>query len=62
MIKKVTLNKTKCFLVENELNELSKKVRLISTKGLTRDLINVCRILKGAKYFFENGLQNYFLF
>ena len=61
MIKKVTLNKTKCFLVENELNELSK-VRLISTKGLTRDLINVCRILKGAKYFFEDGSQNHFLF
>ena len=38
------------------------KKRLISTKGLTRDLINVCRILKGAKYFFEDGSQNHFLF
>ena len=26
--------------VENEINELTKKVEAISTKGLTKDLIN----------------------
>ena len=28
-------------LVENELNELSKKVKAVSTKGSTKDLINI---------------------
>ena len=36
---------------ENKLNELSKKVKSISTKGLTKDLINTTSILTGAKYF-----------
>ena len=36
---------------ENELNELSKKVKAISTKGLTKDSINKFSILNGAKYF-----------
>ena len=34
-----------------ELNELSKKVKVISTKGLTKDLINKLSIFNGAKYF-----------
>ena len=38
--KKVTSNKTKYLLVENDLNELSERVKAISTKGLTKDLIN----------------------
>ena len=29
-----------------------KKVKAISTKGLTKDLINTLSILSGAKYFF----------
>ena len=33
-------------MVENELDELSQKVKLISPKGLTKDLINRYRILK----------------
>ena len=37
--KNVTSNKTKHVLVENELNELSKKVKVISTQGLTKELI-----------------------
>ena len=37
--KKITSNKRKHVLVENELNELSEKVKTISTKGLTKDLI-----------------------
>ena len=35
---------------KNELNVLSKKVKAISTKGLTKDLINKFSILDGAKY------------
>ena len=34
---------------KNELNELSKKFKAISTKGLTKDLINRLSILNGAK-------------
>ena len=43
-LKAVTSNK-------NELNELWKKVKAISTKGLARDLINKFSVLNGAKYF-----------
>ena len=43
-LKIVTLN-------QNELNEPSKKVKAISTKALTKDLINKFSILNGAKYF-----------
>ena len=38
LIKNVTSNKAKHVLVENELNELSKKVEAMSIKGLTKDL------------------------
>ena len=34
---------------KNELNELSKKVKAISTKRLTKGLINKFSILNGAK-------------
>ena len=52
---------------KNELNELSKKVKVISknikakkvkaisTKGFTKDLINKFSVLNGAKYF-SSGL------
>ena len=48
---KVTSNKTKHVLVENELNELSKKADAISTKGLTKNLINGFEILYCTKDF-----------
>ena len=51
--KKVTSNKTKHVLVVNELDDLSEKVELVSTKGLTKDLINGYSIPKDAKYFFQ---------
>ena len=54
-LKDVTSNK-------NELNELSKKVKAISTKGLTKDLINKFSILNGAKYFPSGIFQNYLVF
>ena len=53
--KNVTSNK-------NELNELSKKVKAISTEGLTKDLIDKFSILNGAKYFSLGIFQNYLIF
>ena len=44
---KTISNKTKHFLNENKWNELSKKVEVMSTKGLTKNLINGCKILNG---------------
>ena len=49
----VTSNKTKDVFVENKLNELSEKVKVISTKGLTKKLINRYKILNGAKYLYS---------
>ena len=51
-------------LNKNELNELelSKKVKAISTKGLTKDLINEFSILNKAKYFSLGIFQNYLAF
>ena len=43
-------SKTKHVLLENELNELSEKVKAILTKRLTKDLINKFTIFNGAKY------------
>ena len=54
-LKNVTPNK-------NELNEPSEKVKAISTKGLTKDLINKFSILNGANYFCSGIFQNYLLF
>ena len=53
--KNVTSNK-------NELNELSEKVKAISTKELTKDLINKFSILNGAKYCSSGMFQNYLVF
>ena len=46
-------------MVENELNELSKEVKLIPTNELTKGLINNYSILNRGKYFDENESQNY---
>ena len=46
-------------MAENELNELSKEVKLISTKELTKGCINNYSILNSGKYFGENESQNY---
>ena len=54
--KNVTSNKIKHVLVENELNELSEKVKARSTKGQTKNLINKFSILNRAKYF-SSGIQ-----
>ena len=40
---RINSNKTKHVVAENELNELTKKVEAISTKGLTKLLIWICK-------------------
>ena len=55
--KNVTRNRPKHVIFENELNELSGTG--ISTKGLTKDLINEFSLLNGAKYFSSGLFQNY---
>ena len=47
---------------KNELIKLSKKVKAISTKGLTKDLMNKLSIPNGAKYFSSGTFQNYLVF
>ena len=54
--KNATSNKKKHVLVENKLNELSEKVKTISTKALIKDLINKFCILNGAKMFFFRNI------
>ena len=54
-LKDVTSNK-------NELNELSKKVKAISTKRLKKDLNNKFSIPNGAKFFSSGTFQNCFVF
>ena len=51
-LKDVTSNK-------NKINRLLKKVKAISTKRLTKNLINKFSILNGAKYFSLGIFQNY---
>ena len=48
--------------MKNLLHDLAKKVKLISTKGLTEDSTNKYSIVNGVKYFPSNGLQNYLVF
>ena len=52
----------KHILAENELNELSEKVKAISITGLTKNLINQFSILNGAKYFSLRISQNYLVY
>ena len=54
-LKDVTSNK-------NELNYLSKKVKAISTEGLTTGLICKVSILNGAKYFSSGIFDNRLVF
>ena len=49
-------------IVENQLNELSKKLEATSTKILTKDLINKFSILNVTKYFSSQIFQNYLVF
>ena len=60
--KKVTWNKSRHVLVENQLNNLSEKVKLVSMKRLTKHLLYAYNITNCAKYFIEHRSQNYFMF
>ena len=60
--KNVISKKTKHVLVEKELNELSKKVKTISTKGLTKYVVNEFSILNRTIYFTSEVFQNYLVF
>ena len=48
--------------LETKLDNLEKKVKVISTKGLRRDLINKINVPNGSKYFSFEKLQNYLVF
>ena len=43
------------------MKQIIKKVKEISTKGLTKNLTNTFSILNGAKYFSTGKFQNYLL-
>ena len=49
-------------LAQDELNELSKRVKAISKKGLKKDLIDIFSILNGSKYFSSGIFKNYLVF
>ena len=57
-----TSDKIKHVLVENESNELSKKVKGISAKRLKKYLIDKFNIANGPKYFSSGIFQNYLVF
>ena len=44
------------------MNELSEKIKAISTKGLTKDLINKFSIINDSKDFYSVIFQNYLVF
>ena len=46
----------------NYQEKLLLSTKILSTKGLTKDMVNKYRILNGAKYFSSGVLQNYIVF
>ena len=44
------------------MNDLLGEVKLMSTKGLTKDLINGYNILDAAKHLIKDRSQNYLVF
>ena len=55
-IKQLLQTKARHIEVETKLDD-KKKLKIISTKGLTADLINKYSILNRAKYFSADRLQ-----
>ena len=49
-------------MIENKLDKLSEKIKLILTKALTNNLIDKYSIINGEKYFFLSGSQCYLVF
>ena len=52
----VTLNKARHVEVKNKLDDISRKVKIISTKESTKKLVNKYSILNGAKIISSDGL------
>ena len=48
--------------IENESNELPEKVKAISKKVVTKDLINKYSILNEFNYFYSGILKSYLVF
>ena len=61
-IRKTDFDKKLKNLNKNELNELSKEIKEMSRKILTKDLINKFSVLNGAKYEYSGIFQNYLVF
>ena len=61
-IRKTDFDKKLKNLNKNELNELSKEIKELSRKILTKDLINKFSVLNGAKYEYSGIFQNYLVF
>ena len=50
-------------LIQIKMNLMNyKKIKAISTKGLTEDQVSKFSILNGAKYFSSGIIQNYLVF
>ena len=60
--KRSNSNKTKYVFIENELNELTKKVGAISKNRLIKDLINGYKILNGARFLSWGARQNHLIY
>ena len=45
-----------------KITEIEKKLKVTSTKGLTKDLMDKFSILNGAKHFSSGIFQNYLVF
>ena len=57
------MKKKKHVLVQNELNKLSQKIKVIPTKGLTKDSIKKIQYSECCfKYFALDILQSYLVF
>ena len=59
-LKKTDFDNELIKLNRNELNELLKKIKAISTKGSTKYLINKFSILNGLKYFYSGIFSKLF--
>ena len=62
LLLKMESNSVKKTDYNTKFTEIEKKIKAISTKGLTKDLIDKFSIVNGAKYFSSGIFQNYLVF
>ena len=62
LLLKMKSNSVKKTDYNTKITEIEKKIKSISTKGLTKDLIDKFSIVNGAKYFSSGMFQNYLVF